>query len=470
MLHTIQYYPTPAALAAFMASHIKNARSILDPSAGDGNLLEAVRDAGEYYTRGEKQLYGVEISPEMCAILHSKGFTSYEGDFLKWESPRQFDAIIMNPPFAHVHDHIFRAWEMLKTGTLVACVPKTALDNFTKREQIFFNLIQDNAGDVYEVGQPFKDADAERKTAVECAVIVLRKADRKSMGFDYTNTPDYTPEDAPAETGLISGDYADALIAVFNQMLGQFEALHQNQQKIYKAMEWFGFDYPEIPLHDALKKESPLEAYNSFLDTLLEKAWAKIYDHPALKNGLTTAARESIEAFRQSRKRVDFTRENIQNLIKTIASQQEKLLRECVIDMFDWFTKYHKDNREHVEGWKSDECWRVNKRIVLPNIIEIDWGGRLSVSWGQMSRLNDVDRAICLVTGAKYDEITPLGSRVDNVLRGGWPSGEQFESKYFLVRAYKKGTIHLVWKDEETRKKFNFAAAAAKNWLPPAQE
>jgi hypothetical protein len=46
----------------------------------------------------------------------------------------------------------------------------------------------------------------------------------------------------------------------------------------------------------------------------------------------------------------------------------------------------------------------------------------------------------------------------------GWSESTFFEMKY-----YKKGTLHLKFKDEALWNDFNLAAARGRNWLPPGK-
>lgn len=45
---------------------------------------------------------------------------------------------------------------------------------------------------------------------------------------------------------------------------------------------------------------------------------------------------------------------------------------------------------------------------------------------------------------------------------------KNIDLKYFTVTFYKKGTCHIVFKDEELLKKFNIYGSQRKGWLPPA--
>ena len=71
----VQFYPTPEKLADKMVSklRLKNYMSVLEPSAGKGDLISALsRRAKE---EGYKfDLNCIEISPELRAILKDKHY------------------------------------------------------------------------------------------------------------------------------------------------------------------------------------------------------------------------------------------------------------------------------------------------------------------------------------------------------------------------------------------------------------
>jgi SAM-dependent methyltransferase len=112
-------FQTPVALAARMAELLAlgpGAR-ILEPSAGLGRLLDAVKP----YAPSE--IVAVELTPQLSAELYRQereGVTLKQGDFLNM-TPADlgtFDAVIMNPPFHMRSDirHIEHARQFLKPG------------------------------------------------------------------------------------------------------------------------------------------------------------------------------------------------------------------------------------------------------------------------------------------------------------------------------------------------------------------
>lgn len=114
----LSQYHTPPKLAASMAELLPNSNqksiSILEPSAGGGNLVRAALDA----RRCEVTM--VEVDPQWSAhlrkrfeLLHAKVNLHVE-DFLEWQAPKHYDAVLMNPPLdgGVGVNHVARALEM----------------------------------------------------------------------------------------------------------------------------------------------------------------------------------------------------------------------------------------------------------------------------------------------------------------------------------------------------------------------
>jgi phospholipid N-methyltransferase len=114
----LQFFPTPKETAQWMVGLLKiqDGERVLEPSAGDGAILRAIRD-----TVHECRLVAVEINPQMAdkmrvshalADVHCRDFLSLNGEL------GLFDAIAMNPPFSKGQDiaHVKHAYAMLNPG------------------------------------------------------------------------------------------------------------------------------------------------------------------------------------------------------------------------------------------------------------------------------------------------------------------------------------------------------------------
>lgn len=126
---TLQFFETPAALAARMAelADVESADDILEPNVGHGRILTAILDRRVASGLITYNTICVDIDPDKCQRVRNE-FPGQEivcADFLEWteHTPFRFDAIVMNPPFTGNQDisHIRAAWALLRPrGRLVS--------------------------------------------------------------------------------------------------------------------------------------------------------------------------------------------------------------------------------------------------------------------------------------------------------------------------------------------------------------
>lgn len=126
---------TPPAIADEMVAALGPSISgpTLEPSAGTGNLIDALQREGHSF----EQLMAIEREPALIASIRQRfsgggEFPIIQQCFLDWaeqmRGARHFQHILMNPPFRGVKHHIAAARSLLggpghQTATLVALVP-----------------------------------------------------------------------------------------------------------------------------------------------------------------------------------------------------------------------------------------------------------------------------------------------------------------------------------------------------------
>lgn len=122
----LQFYGTPKAAAKEIVSclaRMDKGAAILEPSCGEGAILEELR------AQGFTNLRGVEVDINRFLLTKSKGFSCYHINFLEWQPNRKFDAIVMNPPFygKHYAKHVRHAFDLLNDGgKLISILPASA--------------------------------------------------------------------------------------------------------------------------------------------------------------------------------------------------------------------------------------------------------------------------------------------------------------------------------------------------------
>ncbi len=139
-----QLFQTPVSVANQMATalSLKAGARVLEPSAGLGRLLDALKP----FTPSE--VMAVEVAPQLSAELYRQnraGVVIKQRDFLA-QSPAvlgMFDAVMMNPPFHMRADiqHIEHAKRFLKPGgVLVALCMDTSHRRAAFRDFEWTNL------------------------------------------------------------------------------------------------------------------------------------------------------------------------------------------------------------------------------------------------------------------------------------------------------------------------------------------
>ena len=226
------FYPTPEKLADKLLVGIdwEAIRTVLEPSAGSGNLVDAVLykllvHSNSCYKEGEVTIDCIEFDPHLRSIikyeyggeheselrdeldsLHEKerynydtrsigGLTSHEkmrkhildqeirkrcaalvhvvhDDFLTFDSRKHYDLIVMNPPFSDGDAHLLKAIQMQqKHGGQLRCIlnAETILNPCTNRRKLLKSKLDEIKAKIDFVDGAF--SKAERRTDVRVAVI-----------------------------------------------------------------------------------------------------------------------------------------------------------------------------------------------------------------------------------------------------------------------------------------------------------
>jgi len=108
---------------------------ILEPSAGNGNIIRALRARG--FTN---QINAVEIRSEEREHLEDIADEVVLGDFLSYEPDLSYDVIIGNPPYSLAQEFVDKALDLLAPGGLLIFLLRTAFLESEKR----FNWWQDH--------------------------------------------------------------------------------------------------------------------------------------------------------------------------------------------------------------------------------------------------------------------------------------------------------------------------------------
>jgi hypothetical protein len=118
--HAHEYYATPEWAVRRLLEHRKLHGHILDPTAGSGAILKAIRNFGY-----SNPMTAVEIRREEEEKLKEYGEV-FITDFLKWQPQQKYDTIITNPPFNIAKEIIMKCHEIRAEKGQIIMLLKTA--------------------------------------------------------------------------------------------------------------------------------------------------------------------------------------------------------------------------------------------------------------------------------------------------------------------------------------------------------
>jgi hypothetical protein len=458
------FYPTPNTVIDKMLEGFKTedllARTILEPSAGNGNIVDRIKDrlVGSYHSKPPDNIYCVESNVELRMVLTGKGYKVIGDDFLKYKSNYLFDLIVMNPPFRDGATHLLKAWEILNGGDVVCLLnAETVTNPHTREQQLLREIIDANGG--YEVmGACFKTA--ERKTDVEVALVRLHKKEPE-IKFDFFEQKTREQEINFEE---FKGDNLPALKDTFGNLEIMYDNAREACADVLRSRSRLEFYLDHLTGDGDVGKVQEEKTFNGMIDVLKAKAWDYLFSRTKLAEVMTQRVQTEFDAFQKQSRSMDFTRENICNLLETLFLNRGEIMKQCVLDAFDQLTRYDKKNAVHVEGWKTNDAWRVNRTVIVPWGCETDWNGKPRIHYNRERDFADIEKALSFIVGEKFAGYkTSIGQTISG---GGVAWGTWNDSRFFRFKMFKKGTIHLYFKDEWVLQEFNVRAARFKNWLP----
>ena len=170
-------YSTPERLARWMVelADIRPGMRVLEPSAGEGDLTDAVRAACP-----DAWIDVLEIAPALQAVLQQKGYRLVGEDALRYRPGPVYHRVLMNPPFTGLLDmwHILYAFDHLAYGgRLVSIASDESARGASARSQAFQSWLRVQQAWVHSLpgGPQGVFMESRRPTQVATCLIVVRK-------------------------------------------------------------------------------------------------------------------------------------------------------------------------------------------------------------------------------------------------------------------------------------------------------
>lgn len=452
MMFNGTFYPTPPSIIARMVEGLNlQDKTILEPSAGSGKIVEYCQQQGATVLACENDKDLQKIISAKCLLIAEDFFD------LTSEKISHINYIIMNPPFNYGAKHILHAYNIAPAGCkIISLCNWQTLDNAYSYSRNELKQLIDDYGSAENLGDCF--ADADRKTGAEIGLLILNKPggnyQQEFEGFFMEDEPEQAEGQ---QSGLMS---YNAIRDLVHRYISAVKIFDEQLNTAVKLNETVGSFFSE-KVGFQCTKESYQTNRGQFKKDLQKSAWKYIFREMNMTKHTTRGLREDINKFIETQSEVPFTMKNIFRMLEIVIGTTSQRMDKALLEVFDKLTKHYDENRYNVEGWKTNAHYLVNKRFIFPYGAEINFSGKVCFRhWRDAGEtLIDFEKALCYISGNNYDTIKGCFHLPNDMEPGQW-----HDTHFFRVRCYKKGTTHCEFKDEELWARFNQHIAKLKGY------
>lgn len=486
------FYPTPENIMneMFDGLDFKRIHSVLEPSAGKGNLVEGFvkkKEESDRYNSVKVNIDCIELNQNLRHILKGKDYRVVHDDFLTYDTMKEYDLIMMNPPFSEGCKHLLKALKMQqRNGGAVICLlnAETIRNRCTNERIELKRLLDEYNADIQSIQDVF--VDAERKTGVEIALIKVKLPDvaRESFILDglrkakeereYTAYTEYTQ--------LAENDFLKAVVEQYKmevqagiKLIKEYYAMSPYIMSSFKKDEKTGETVQTGGCVLNLSIGNNSASVNEYVREIRGKYWSALFRNPKFTGQLTNNLQREYYNRIEELKDYEFSLYNIYEIKIDMSKKVVKGIEDTIIELFEELSnKYHyydecSKNIHYFNGWKTNKAWIINQKVIIPlsgfKNLEYSFGGFRPTQYDVVSKLQDIEKCLNYLDGG----ITRSIDLVETLqVAEKCKKSKNIELKYFNITFYKKGTCHITFTNKELLKKFNIFGAQNKGWLPPS--
>ena len=509
-----QFYPTPRPVAEAMLADIdyRLIRTVLEPSAGKGDLISALAREVPRSLRGRqigvdcceidphlRQILKYEFSREKLQTVYdeqgrwSSEATALESvdvhvvhdDFLTFRTFKHYDLILMNPPFAEGARHLLRAIEMQKDGGSIICLlnAETIRNPYTAERKLLADQLDKYGADVQYIENAF--ADAERSADVDVAIVKLHFASEPDESTFWERMKKAVDEEADAPDAelqaLVPGDYIEQAIQLYRTEVAatmafvrEYRALTPYIGRALNAKD--SFDSRPI-LSLTVGDDNYIRGfdYQKYMRTVRSKYWRALFTNPEFIGRLTSEMQKRYQEQTERMADYEFSAFNIKQITAEMNASLTQGVEKAINDLFDKLTVEHSwypecaANRHYFNGWATNKAHKIGPKCIIPTYGMFSGYTRRGETFDVSTAfkvISDIEKAFAYLDGSMADE-ADLRERLKTASADG--RTRNIECRYFKIDLYKKGTTHIKFLPEAMRlvERLNIYAARNRGWLPP---
>lgn len=480
-----EFYPTPRWLIKKMLEDIdiEKIKYILEPSAGKGDIIDEIKNKYEQsyqygYSNPKVDIDAIEIDENLRNLLKGKEYKVVFNDFLKFNTYKKYDLIVMNPPFSCGDKHLLKAIDMQQDGGAIVCLlnAETIKNPYSNTRKDLKRKLTEVEAKIEFLENAFVYAENETNVEIVLVKIYIEPKEKESIILRELRQEERIEEYQEKEyTDLIEDDFLKQIVDRYNMELAAGISLIKEHNAIkpfiLKHIEG-DYEREEAMLKLTLNgyEEKNEITINDFVQAIRMKYWRALFSNQKFIGKLTNNLQNNYYEKVSELKDYDFSIYNIYTIRCEMQNETLKGIEDTILSLFEEFSnKYHyydemSKNIHYYNGWKTNKAWIVNKRVIIPLEAFSSWNRTPEYSYRTTQKLLDIEKVFNYLDG----NLTTQISLQDVLKEAEWiGQTKNIHLKFFNVTFYKKGTCHIEFTNLDLLKKFNIYGSQKKNWLPP---
>lgn len=456
-----EFYPTPKEVIDRMMMGVNvSGKVILEPSAGTGNIVDWLKEAGA------REVLACEINHDLQKVVSRKCNLICD-DFLKLtaEEISHIDMIVMNPPFSCAARHILHAYEIAPAGCeiIAICNSRTIEDRYSTERKRLMEIVEFNGG-TEDLGQCFKNA--ARPTDVWVSLVKLYKPGEGNHEFDGYLFSEEEEEEYNGSEGIMPYNVIRDVVNRYIMAVSKFDEVMAASKEINELSSLIGGCSIKFGAYRESKNYHSVVTREMFKKQLQKESWDFIFRKLDMGRFVTSKVRETINNFVEQQQNVPFTMRNIYTMLDMIVKTQGNRMNQSLVEAFDMICSFSAENSTAGETWKTNANYMINRKFIVPYMCSYDtrWPKSYVKSSysGYANKIDDLNTALNYISGYQFNQ---------NLRQFLWDKkiqwGEWVEFGYFRIKGFKKGTMHFEFLDEQLWMDFNQRVAKIKGWALP---
>lgn len=480
------FYPTPPKLIQKMIDKLdyidfQKCTYILEPSAGSGSIIDYYK---EYYMKRNNRYVrynskaedyltfdAIEIDERLASLLRGKGVNVVWDNFLTFEPQRFYQLVIMNPPFNGNEGcrHLLQAIRIQeRIGGQILCIlnSETLKNAYSNNRKELANLLSKYNADIEYIQDAF--TESERYTEVETALIYINvpMVDNETMFERELKRDNPEIEFDSIKSLMPTMNKLETLIFECDMIKKSGIELFKEKMKIDNMLQGMNLK-SKIQICDDYCKPNVLSV-NSFVDKINLEYWQKFIEETDFKNRLPSKLRNNFTYNMEKQKNITFNLENVRYFYEELVNSIPKSYEETCSRIFDELTvksayteKSWNQTVYLYSGWKTNSAYKIQDKSIIR-----------FYNNGYMYRLPDVLTDLVIIfenlSGRKntLDQKNENGTVYQRILDSIKRYEKNIDCPFMFIDSYKKGTLHLKYKDKSLVEAFNIIVGREKQWLP----